>query len=233
MDTLTWSIAFGGGVLAFVSPCTLPLYPSFLSYITGMSVSQLQTRDSSKIHKILFLNSVLFLFGFSLVYYILGFSASFMGHLFENYRDLIRMLGGVFISVMGLFLIGIFQPQMMMREFRFPFIQAKMNKSLGSVLVGIIFAAGWTPCIGPIFGAIMYSNIINPNPVHTFVNVTAYSLGFGIPFIVMAYFIGKIKGILKYSDLLMKIGGVLLVIVGMLLYFDKVSMMNTWFSSFL
>lgn len=232
MDTLTWSIAFGGGVLAFISPCTLPLYPSFLSYITGVSVGEIQTTGSSKVRLTLLRHSILFLLGFSLVYYILGFSASFIGHFFENYRDLIRMLGGVFIFVLGLFLIGIIQPRFMMKEFRFPVMKVKMNKSLGSVLVGIIFAAGWTPCIGPIFGAIMYSNVINPNPLQTFMNVTAYSLGFGIPFILMAYFIGRVRGILKYSNMFMKIGGVLLVIVGIMLYFDKVNVINEWFTSF-
>ncbi|RXZ84857.1 cytochrome c biogenesis protein CcdA [Paenibacillaceae bacterium] len=230
MDSLTWTIAFGGGVLAFVSPCTLPIYPSFLSYITGISASELQSRGSSKIHRTVLLNSILFLIGFSLVYYVLGFSASMLGNVFERYQDLIRMLGGVFIFVMGLFLLGVIRPQFMMKEFRFPIVKSGLGKSLGSVLIGIVFAAGWTPCIGPIFGAIMYSNLINPNPMQTFVNVTAYSLGFGLPFIIMGYFIGKIKGILKYSNMMMKIGGAMMVFIGILLYFDKVSWLNTWFS---
>ncbi|MFC5647665.1 cytochrome c biogenesis protein CcdA [Paenibacillus solisilvae] len=105
-----------------------------------------------------------------------------------------------------------------------------ISPKFGSALAGIVFATGWTPCIGPIFGAIMYSNMMNPSPWPTFVNVTAYVLWFGIPFLVMGYFIGKIKLVLKYSGLMMRIGGGIMILLGVLLYFDQVSWLTTWIS---
>lgn len=228
MDHITVWVSFGGGVLAFISPCTLPLYPSFLSYIAGVSVNDLQFRSKSGISKTVLLHSIFFLAGFSLIYYLLGFSASLLGHWFEQYKDLIRMLGGVFIFLLGCFLLGVFRPRILMREFRFSNSIKGIDSKFGSAIAGVVFAAGWTPCIGPIFGAIMYTNIINPGPLTTFLKVTAYALGFGIPFIVMGYFIGKIKWMLKYSEPLMKVGGVVLMLLGVMLYFDKVSWLNTW-----
>lgn len=227
MDHVTALIAFGGGVLAFISPCTLPLFPSFLSYITGVSISDLQSRSASGVSGTVLVHSILFLSGFSLVYYLLGFSASLLGLWFELYRDLVRMIGGVFIFLLGCFLLGLLRPRFLMRELRFSTPMIGMSRMLSTFVIGIIFAAGWTPCIGPIFGAIMYSNMMNPAPWPTFVNVTAYALGFGVPFIVMGYFIGKIKRMLKYSELMMRIGGGIMILLGGLLYFDKVSWLNT------
>ncbi|WP_238190060.1 cytochrome c biogenesis CcdA family protein [Paenibacillus sp. L3-i20] len=228
MDQVTAIIAFGGGILAFISPCTLPLYPSFLSYIAGISVNELQSRSSNGVSSAVLKHSLLFLAGFSLVYYVLGFSASMLGQWFDLYRDLIRMLGAVFIFLLGCFMVGLIRPKFMMREMRFNAPKAGVGKSFGSFVTGIIFAAGWTPCIGPIFGAIMYTNIMNPDPWPTFVHITAYALGFGIPFLAMGYFIGKVKRLLKYSDLMMKVGGAIMIILAVMLYFDKVSWLNTW-----
>jgi len=138
------------------------------------------------------------------------------------------MLGGIFVGTMGLFLLGVIQPKFMMKEVRFPF--RKTNTSiLNSLLMGTIFAAGWTPCIGPIFSSIIYTSVMNPP--QTFLNVTAYSLGFSIPFIIMAFFIGKTRFILKYSSYLMKIGGFIMVNIGVLLYVNKMNAVNIWISN--
>lgn len=225
MDNITIGLAFGGGLLAFISPCTLPLYPSFLSYITGMSVQQLKEGGSKGFSRIILANASLFLLGFSLIYYLLGYSASLIGDVFFAYSDVIRMLGAVFIGLMGLFMLGIFQPKLLMKEFRLPFKRTKSN-ALSSFIVGIVFAAGWTPCMGPIFGAIIYANIVYPGQM--FVNITAYSLGFGIPFLLMAFFLGRLKWILKYSSLFMKLGGICLLVLAVLLYMDKMTIINIW-----
>lgn len=230
MENVTVWLAFGGGLLSFISPCCLPLYPSFISYITGVSVNELKNKNSKTLNKNIAIHAASFLLGFSIIFYILGFSASSIGRFFTEYKDLIRMLGGIFVCTMGLFLLGIFQPKFMMQEKRFAFRRGKIGV-LNSILVGIIFAAGWTPCIGPIFGTIMYANFNNPNTIDTFINVTGYSLGFAIPFFLMAFFIGKARVFLKYSNLLLKIGGGLLIIIGTLLYTDKMIWINIWFSN--
>jgi cytochrome c-type biogenesis protein len=226
-DVSIW-LAFAGGFLAFISPCCLPLYPSFISYITGVTVGELKNQQGhSNLRKIVLLHSIYFSIGFTLVYFALGFSASYIGKTFSNYNNEIRMLGGIFLVTMGLFMLDIFKPSFLMKEHRIQYTKRKIG-FLNSIIVGIVFGAGWSPCIGPIFGAIMYANIMYPTK--TFFNIAAYSLGFCIPFIIMAFYISKTKLILKYSSSLMKIGGVLMIIIGLMVFFDKMTYINIWSS---
>lgn len=226
-DIAIWG-AFAGGLLAFISPCCLPLYPSFISYITGVTVGELKNQQGySPIRKIVLLHSIYFSIGFTIVYFALGFSASFIGKIFFDYNDLIRMLGGIFLVTMGMFMLDIFKLSFLVKEHRFQYTKKKVG-FFNSVIVGIVFGAGWSPCIGPIFGAIIYANIMYPT--QTFFNIAAYSLGFCIPFIIMAFFISKTKLILKYSALFMKIGGVLMIIIGLMVFFDKMIYITIWSS---
>lgn len=227
MENVTLILAFAGGFLAFISPCCLPLYPSFISYITGVSVSELKDNKEISIKKQIFLHSIFFCIGLSIVYYILGFSMSTIGVLFASYQKALTMFGGIFLVIMGLFLTGIYQPKFMLKVFKFN--RSKRSASLlNSMLVGFIFSAGWTPCIGPIFASIMYNNVLNP--AATFLSVTAYSFGFCIPFILMGFFLGKVKFIVKYSAILMKVGGFIIIVLGLMIYFDKMIYLNIWTS---
>ncbi|MBM7603715.1 cytochrome c-type biogenesis protein [Metabacillus crassostreae] len=228
MENMTFLLAFSGGLLAFISPCCLPLYPSFISYITGMSVSELKGEKSNLHRKTILTHSVFFSIGFSVIYYILGFSMSSVGAIFKEYQDLIRMLGGIFIVLMGLFMLEVFQPKFMLKDTR-----SQKKRKIGyinSFFIGLGFAAGWTPCIGPIFGVIMYTSALNPS--QAMINITGYSLGFCLPFIIMAFFISKTKFILKYSRMFMKIGGFVMIILGILLYFDQMTYFTIWFQEF-
>ncbi|WP_226668158.1 cytochrome c biogenesis CcdA family protein [Metabacillus litoralis] len=228
MENVTFLLAFSGGLLAFISPCCLPLYPSFISYITGMSVSELKGEKTNVHRKTILIHSVFFSIGFSVIYYILGFSMSGVGSFFKDYQDLIRMLGGIFIVLMGLFMLEIFQPKFMLKDTR----SQKKRKIgyLNSFLIGLGFAAGWTPCIGPIFGVIMYTSALNPS--QAMINITGYSLGFCLPFIIMAFFISKTKFILKYSRILMKTGGIVMIVLGILLYFNQMTYITIWVQEF-
>ncbi|MFO1444145.1 cytochrome c biogenesis protein CcdA [Bacillus sp. Bva_UNVM-123] len=228
MENVTLLLAFAGGFLAFISPCCLPLYPSFISYITGVSVKELKENKNVSFKKKVLVHSIFFSLGFSIVYYILGFSFSKIGDLFASSKELLNTFGGIFLVAIGLFLLGIIKPQFLFKEIRFNY-KKKSSTYLSSFLVGFVFSAGWTPCIGPIFGAIVYASVINP--AETFANVTAYSLGFCIPFIIMAFFIGKIKFISKYSSILMKIGGVIIIILGIMIFFNKMTYLNMWTST--
>ena len=222
VEQVSWWLAFGAGVLSFISPCCLPLYPSYLSYITGISVNQLKEKRRMKE---VMLHTVFFLIGFSMIFYAIGFSASWFGTYFKEYQDLIRMLGAVLIVAMGLFMLGVFQPAFLMREYKWQ--ASKKNVSyLGSMIVGIGFSAGWTPCIGPIFAAIITLTAMNPEM--RFIYVTAYILGFAIPFLLMAFFMGKTRFILRYSEKLMKIGGALMILLGVLLYTDQMTVFTAW-----
>ncbi|MFC3212439.1 cytochrome c biogenesis CcdA family protein [Planomicrobium okeanokoites] len=226
MENITIWVALAGGFLAFISPCCLPLYPSFVSYITGVSVNELKENKQAAFRKKVLIHSIFFSLGFSVIYYVLGFSLSTIAGLFTQNETLIQMLGGIFLVFMGLFLMGIIKPEFMFKEKRIKH-EKKPASYLNSFVVGFVFSAGWTPCIGPIFGAIItYGSLVNP--AHTLAVVTAYSLGFCVPFIIMAFFIGKTRFIMKYSSALMKFGGAIIVVMGAMIYFDKMYYLNIW-----
>ncbi len=223
MLEVTVYLAFAAGVLAFVSPCTLPLYPSFISYITGVSVKEL--KENKKRWKITLTHSIIFCLGFSVIYYVLGFSASALGHLFISYQKIIQQLGGIFLVLIGLFLAGIIEPKALMKDLRINY-RPKNISYFNTFLIGIIFSTGWTACIGPIFATIMYTAMANP--ATAFVNITAFSLGFSLPFIGMGFAISKVSILTKYSSIFMKIGGVIIIILGVMIFFDKMYVIQIW-----
>jgi cytochrome c-type biogenesis protein len=226
-DVTLW-IALWAGIVSFISPCTLPLYPAYLSYITGMSVQNLQHRQNREIRTKLVLHTVFFLVGISVVFFVLGFSASYFGQFFQQYRLLIQQIGGVLIIIMALFLLGVFKLNWLMRERRFQFTNKPAGYA-GSTLVGIGFAAGWTPCIGPILSVILL--IIASNPSSGMAYMGAYTLGFAIPFLGLSFFIGSTRWILKYSNTIMKIGAAFMIVMGILLYTDMFFMINNYINS--
>ncbi|MHA6252734.1 cytochrome c biogenesis CcdA family protein [Oceanobacillus sp. CAU 1775] len=218
-------LAFGAGIFSFVSPCCLSLYPSYISYITGVSVSQLQdSQQSSKIKTLTMIHTLFFIIGFSIIFFALGLSASWIGQLFIGNQKLISMLGGFLVIILGLFVMGVIKPTWLMREKKWS-AGRKPTGYLGSTLVGIGFAAGWTPCVGPILASVLVLSASNPS--QGLIYITAYTLGFAIPFFVMAFFIGRTKWIVKYSSKFMKIGGVIMVITGFLLYTGQMTKITT------
>lgn len=217
-------LAFGAGVLSFISPCVLPIYPAFLSYITGMSIGELK-EENIQLKRRSLLHTISFLLGFSIVFVVLGLSTTYVYSLFVQNMDLIRQIGAIFIIVFGLITAGIFTPSLLMREKRFEF-KNKPSGYFGSALVGLTFAAGWTPCMGPILGAVIALSASYPTA--GFVYMTAYVLGFAIPFLVMSFFIGKLSWIRKHNILMMKIGGYLMIATGILLFFDLMNVFISW-----
>lgn len=222
-DVTIW-IAFAAGVLSFISPCCLPLYPSFLSYITGVSVADIQEKGISSRKAIL--HTFFFMLGFSSIFFALGFSTTLLGSLFHSYQDLIRQIGAVLIFIMGIMMAGIYTPKFLMKDYRLHFSN-RPSGYLGSSIIGISFAAGWTPCVGPILTAVIALGVTNSS--RGLLYMIAYVIGFSIPFIVMSFFIGKLKGLNKYSGKLMKIGGVLMILVGILLYTDQMTAITRFF----
>lgn len=224
-DLNVW-LAFGAGVASFVSPCCLPLYPSYLSYITGMSVQTLKNEQSTREVRFRTMTHTLaFILGFSVVFYTLGLGAGLFGDFFNTNRSLIRQLSAILIIVMGLFLLGIFQPQFLLRERKMN-LKFKPSGYVGSFIFGIGFAAGWSPCVGPILAAIIA--IAASEPGIWLSMITAYTLGFALPFFAMAFFIGSTKWILRYSGIIMKVGGALMLLMGVLLFTNRMSQITIW-----
>ncbi len=226
MTDLNVFIAFGAGFLSFISPCCLPLYPAFLSYITGMSVGAIKDENAMLQRRSLF-HTLFFLLGFSLIFIALGFGTSFIGEFFIQYRDMIRQVGAIFIIFFGLIIVGLIKPEFLMKERRFEF-KNRPSGYLGSVLIGLAFAAGWTPCTGPILMAVIA--LAATNPGSSLVYMLSYTLGFALPFLLLSFFIGKLQWIRRHNVLIMRIGGFIMILMGILLFFDWMTKIIAVFS---
>lgn len=220
-------LAFGAGVLSFVSPCVFPLYPAFLSYITGLSVSDIQDGKLKEQRKAIF-HTLFFLLGFSMIYLVLGLGATESTTLIESwyfqYGNLIRQLGAILIIFFGFVIIGVFQPRFLMKNHKLNF-QNKPSGYIGTMFIGLAFSIGWTPCMGPILAATLA--LVGANPAQGIWYMMSYVLGFSIPFLLMAFFITKFTWIKKYSGAFMKIGGIIMIVTGMLLFFNKLTIFNS------
>ncbi|WP_079525049.1 MULTISPECIES: cytochrome c biogenesis CcdA family protein [Halobacillus] len=225
MADINLLLAFGAGFLSFISPCNLPLYPAFLSYITGMSLDDLQDKKLLA-KKQPFLHTLFFLFGFSIIFIAIGFSTSWIGGWFIRYDDLIRQLGAILIIFLGLVTLGIFKPEVLMKDYKVP-LKNRPQGYLGSSAVGMGFAAGWTPCTGPILAAVIALGVSSPNQAVLY--MICYVLGFSIPFIIMALFIGRLKWIRKHNRKIMAVGGYAMIAMGIVLFFGWM----TQFTSFI
>ena len=209
-------LAFGAGFLSFISPCTLPLYPAFLSYITGMSYDELRN-EKGMLQKRAILHTLFFLIGFSIIFIAIGFGASLAQEFFLNYQDLMRQIGAILIVVFGLMIVGLLQVDFLMKDRKFQF-KNRPSGYFGSLLIGIAFAAGWTPCTGPILGSIIA--LAGTNPESSMWYMLAYYFGFAIPFFVLSFFISKLGWVRRNSQNIVKIGGYIMIGVGILLFFN-------------
>lgn len=221
-------IAFAAGLLSFVSPCTLPLYPAFISYITGMSLDDLQS-DSKRMNKSGMFHTLFFLLGFSVIFIALGFATSFIGSFFYQNLTIIRQIGAILIVLFGLVISGIFTPDFLMKERKIQF-KNRPAGYVGTFLIGLAFSAGWTPCMGPIIGVIIA--LAGTNPSSGMAYMLLYVLGFAVPFFTLSFFVTKIGAIRKYSAIIMKIGGYIMIAVGILLFFDGMTYIITWLQPF-
>ncbi|WP_108672424.1 cytochrome c biogenesis CcdA family protein [Peribacillus acanthi] len=216
MEELNLALAFLAGLLSFVSPCSLPLYPAFLSYITGISINDIKAGKSIYNSKAL-LHTFIFLLGFSSIFMALGWSSSLVGTLFIENKELLRQIGAIIVFFFGLIMTGLLKFNFLLEEKKFQF-KSRPVGFFGSYLIGMGFAAGWTPCTGPILAGVIALGISNPGKGLLYMAI--YCLGFAIPFILMSIFIEKIAFIKKHTQTMMKMGGYLMLIMGIFLYFN-------------
>ena len=225
MSEIGYITAFLGGLLSFLSPCVLPLIPSYVSFITGISFEDFKTGDKARIRKLTLINSLAFVTGFSTVFVLLGVSSSYVGRFFAVYYDHIRIVGGTIIIVMGLYVMGVIKLNFLSAERRVH-LHSKPRGHFGSYIVGLAFGAGWTPCIGPILGTILLIASTTGSAMEGFKLLIVYSAGLAIPFVATALsinsFLSHFTAIQKYMKLIMIISGLLLIGFGVILLMDKV-----------
>lgn len=225
------AVAFTAGLFSFLSPCVLPLFPSYLSFITGMSVADLTGELTPAARRRVFLHSIAFVVGFSVVFVGLGASFSAAGRFLLDYRDVIRRIGGVLIVVFGLYIAGAFKLGLFARTAQWQ-IREKPAGYVGSLIVGITFAIGWTPCVGPILGAILSLAGTSETVERGVGLLTAYSLGLGLPFLVSAIALGAFLKFFKryrpFIPIVERAAGVLLVVVGVLVFTNYYVVLNAW-----
>jgi cytochrome c-type biogenesis protein len=228
--------AFLAGLFSFVSPCVLPLVPSYLMYITGLSLDQLtDTAERRAARKTIIVNAILFIGGFSVVFMAFGASASFIGRILTDFQDILRKVGSAVIIVFGLYVMGVLKLRFLMMKKRIH-LRSRPAGYAGSVLVGATFAAGWTPCVGPVLGAIlMYATTLD-----TFADglilLASYSLGLGLPLLIVAMglerFLASFKRLRRYQKVVSVFSGACLIIFGLLLYNDSLTLLTSFFERY-
>lgn len=225
MESIHLGVAFAAGFASFISPCCLPLYPSYLSYITGLSLNTLKTEGRVMVRARVMSHTLAFLLGLSLVFYSLGFGAGAIGVWFNSYRDWIRLAAGCVMILMGLVLSGLFTPSLLMREWK-PAARRRPAGYAGAVLLGIGFAAGWSPCVGPVLASIIA--MATSEPTAWFQLMTAYTAGFALPFLGFAFSISSIRRLIPHAGWIMKAGGGVLAGMGILLLSNQLTLLTVW-----
>ena len=215
-ESLTLLVAFTAGLLSFLSPCVLPLVPSYLTFITGLGLE-----DVSRARRTTVVHALLFVAGFSFIFVALGAGATAFGQLMLAYRTWIARIGGVLIVLMGLWMLGVLQVGALERERRIH-LGNKPLGYLGTVVVGLAFGAGWTPCLGPTLGAILLLAANQTEMTKGIALLSAYSTGLALPFLLAAFGVERFLAFFaKFRTklwLVNRIAGALLVLVGVLMF---------------
>jgi len=228
---LSLLVAASAGLLSFLSPCVLPLVPSYLAFVAGASLSDLR-RPGRPGRRGLVLNALGFIVGFSLVFVAMGAAVAVVGGWLLSYRGLVQTVGGILIILFGLYLIGILRLPFLMRQARFP-LASRPAGVLGSVAVGVVFGASWTPCVGPVLGSILTFAGTGQTVGEGTLLLAAYAAGLGVPFLLSALavdrflaFFGRFRPFLPVVD---RVAGLLLVGVGLLLALNYMTILNAYF----
>jgi cytochrome c-type biogenesis protein len=223
-------LALGGGLLSFLSPCVLPLFPSYLSFIAGVSLEEVEgTVVTPRTRRAILVNSLLFILGFTLVFIALGAGATLVGQVLFQQQTLIRKLGGGLVILLGLYVAGWLRLPFLMREWRVE-LRDRPAGYLGALLTGITFAAGWTPCIGPILGSILTLASVSQTTATGILMLAAYSLGFAIPFLLsslaITHFLTLFDRFKRFLPWVTRGSGLILIGLGGLLVTDYFTVLS-------
>ena len=227
MNDVSFPLAFLAGILSFLSPCVLPLVPSYVSFITGMSFEDLTgSTDRKRVRNLTIINSLIFIAGFSAVFIALGASSSAAGQILFQYQEWIRIIGGILIIIFGIFIAGFLKLDFLMRERKVP-LSGKPAGYIGTFAIGMTFAAGWTPCIGPILGSILLYAGAKGSAVYGIKLLSVYSLGLAAPFFISSLaitsFLSYSKKLRKHMRVIQIISGILLIAFGIILLTNRLN----------
>ena len=228
--------AFLAGLLSFISPCVLPLVPSYLMYITGLSLDQLSdSAERHRLRKTIVANALLFIGGFSIVFIAFGASASLIGQLLTDYQHVIRKVGGVLIVLFGLYLMGILNLRFLMTEKRIH-LRNRPAGYAGSALIGATFAAGWTPCVGPVLGTMLMYASTTDTLADGVTLLAFYSLGLGLPLFAAAMGVDRFRAsfrrVRRYQKAVSASSGLFLIIFGLIIYSDSLTLLTSFFERY-
>lgn len=221
--------AFAAGVISFLSPCVLPLVPGYVSFVAGRSLEDLRDGEASRVQALSL--SATFVLGFTVVFVAFGASATALGQLLLSYRYELGMVAGVVVILFGLHMLGLTPFSLMDREARFH-VEMGGGRVLSAFLLGIAFAFGWTPCIGPVLGAILTLGASTADVTKGVLLLAVYSLGLGLPFLLAALFTGallsRLRALGRAGRNLQRVAGLLLVVMGLLMVTGRLERIAYW-----
>jgi len=229
-ESIGFAAAFAAGLLSFLSPCVLPLIPAYLSFMTGLTSSELAGEERSTAR--VMVPALLFVAGFSLVFVGLGASASVLGQFLVEYREIVGKVGGLLVIAFGVFMLGIIKLPWLYGEARVDMGASRKFGRAAALVMGMSFAAGWTPCVGPILAAILGLAGTSGDAAKGALLLLAYSLGLGVPFLLVALLFDRSRPLLrwlnKHSLVINRIAGVMLVLIGLLIFTGRLGALATW-----
>ena len=232
MHSISFFMAFTAGLFSFISPCVLPVVPSYLCYITGLSFEELagETKSFQSIKWPTIKNSLMFIAGFSIVFILFGATATSLGQILHIYQGMVRKIGGAIVILFGLYIMGVLRPGFLMADKRIH-IQNKPAGLIGSFVVGVAFASGWTPCVGPILGTILLYASTENSVLDGIGLLSAYSLGIGLPLFTLSLgfnsFLASYKKIIPYMKYVNAASGLFIIFVGFLIFTNSFTMLTS------
>jgi len=224
-------IAFLEGLLTFFTPCVFPLIPLYISYITGLSINELSRRDAKQLLFKSITGSLLFISGFSVIFVLLGFSASYAGSLVFEFQNYIRVIGGAVVIFFGLIVTGslYIAPLNMGKRIS---LKSKPVGHIGALLLGVTFAAGWVPCVGPILSSILIIASTSETRYYGGLLLLSYCIGLGLPIFLSAvafnYFLAVYKHTVKHLRAISIVSGIILILIGLLLMTDSLTSLSNY-----
>jgi cytochrome c-type biogenesis protein len=233
--SISLGLAFLAGLVSFLSPCVLPIVPSYVTFVTGRTLDELKGEDRGRARREAALHSALFILGFSALFVALGASATALGEVLRRSLPLLQQLGGAVIALFGLSMLGVLRIPALLRERRVQ-LASKPAGKIGSVLAGVAFGAGWTPCIGPILASILLYAGLEATMARGMLLLAAYALGLGIPFFLAAvglnWYLASARSLRRWIVPIERLTGAFLLLVGLLLFSGKFAVLAQFFAGF-